>query len=1006
MMGKRHLALVLWVATTFPVVAQVDSYWQQRVDHTIKATLDDTLHMIFAEETVKYHNQSPDTLEYLIFHLWPNAYKNRNTALAKQSVRMGQTEMLFALPEDLGFIDGLAFELDGKPCVWEFHPKHIDICTLYLERPLLPGESVEISTPFRVKLPSGKISRLGHIDQSYQITQWFPKPAVYDKKGWHAMPYLTLGEFYSEYGSYDVTISVPSNYVVGATGDLQTRSEIEFLESRVAETKQWIEKVESDDEWSTTSKEMDFPESDYTYKTLNYTQNNIHDFAWFADKRYHVLNGKVALPGSGDSATVWTMFTNKEARLWKESIEYMHDAIYYYSLWSGDYPYQQATAVDGTISAGGGMEYPNVTVIGSSGDAISLETVIMHEVGHNWFYGILGSNERRYAWMDEGLNSYNELRYLDTKYPDGHPFVGNNSNSKLIEFAGLDQYRLRDIHYLTYLFAARDNLDQPLNTTSSKFSQLNYGAVVYSKSAVWFNYLRHYLGDSLMDATMHAYFDAFKFKHPAPEDFKQVVESTSKKELDWLFDKGIDSTAKIDFKISSASLTDSVSKVVVKNNGGVASPIPVAFYMEGKEVYRTWLEGFNGKQTIEYNGDADHVVLDPDRIVPELRRDNNHSDLTGTFKRMEPIEFKFVGQLEDPTKSEVYWLPLLSATVPGGFTPGVAFYNSIIPVRKLNWVIAPMFSTKSLSASGMGEIYYSLTPELSLFQNIDLGVRGRSFTADNVFLNNDVLHRNYYRIEPYVRFNLRPYRPSGLWDDEFTLSTVIVGEDQLAGLIGAPEVDRFVSSKIFTRFTYQGRWNHPAYGTDFKLGGEVFEEFLRGSIEIVNQIELDDYMKMRNRVFVGAFFSNNSNNPVYNYRMDGQSAWNDYAYDGLFVDRSRGDALLSRQLTETHGGFKIPTAVGSSNLGLIAYNTEILVMNFPIGLFGDVGYDLNGNFAYDAGLCLTGKRHIFGVYLPLIYSDNIAQEVSANGRGWLDLIRFQFDLFRINPMELRKRIQI
>ena len=111
------------------------------------------------------------------------------------------------------------------------------------------------------------------------------------------------------------------------------------------------------------------------------------------------------------------MFTNNEVHLWKNSIEYMHDAVYYYSLWNGDYPYNYCTAVDGTIAAGGGMEYPNVTVIGESGSPKMLEEVIMHEVGHNWFYGILGTNERDHAWMDEGINSYNEQRYMITKYP-------------------------------------------------------------------------------------------------------------------------------------------------------------------------------------------------------------------------------------------------------------------------------------------------------------------------------------------------------------------------------------------------------------------------------------------------------------------------------------------------------------------------------------------------------------------------------------------------------------
>ena len=266
------------------------------------------------------------------------------------------------------------------------------------------------------------------------------------------------------------------------------------MRKKVEETKVWINERKENDDWAEWKDKLEFPESSRDRKTLHYHQDRVHDFGWFADKRYHVLFGKVALPASGDSVEVWTMFTNKRASLWQNSIEYMQDAVYYYSLWNGDYPYHHATAVDGTIAAGGGMEYPNVTIIGDAGDALTLETVIMHEVGHNWFYGILGSNERDFPWLDEGVNSYNEQRYLSTKYPNGTILNKEDEPNKLLRFAGLDKYGIEDQHELTYLIQARANRDQPMNEHAQDYSLLNYGFIVYSKSAVSLNYLRHYLG--------------------------------------------------------------------------------------------------------------------------------------------------------------------------------------------------------------------------------------------------------------------------------------------------------------------------------------------------------------------------------------------------------------------------------------------------------------------------------------------------------------------------------
>ena len=376
-MKKTTLALL----TLLSLNLSAQDYFQQEVNYTIDVELDDENHSLKGTVYIDYFNNSPDDLDFLWFHIWPNAYKDKTTALAKQKLENGSTSLYYAADTERGHINGLDFKVAGERVRWNYHPEHIDICKLVLNKPLRAGKSIRISTPFFVKIPDAKFSRLGHIDQSYMITQWYPKPAVYDKDGWHPMPYLDQGEFYSEFGSFDVSITLPSNYTVGATGDLQNNKEIARLNNLARVT----------DTITQFSDDMSFPTSDLSTKTLRYTQKNIHDFGWFADKRYHVLKGEVELPNSKEKVTLWIMFTNNEAKLWRNSIEYMHDAVYYYSLWNGDYPYKHCSAVDGTIAAGGGMEYPNVTVIGGSGSDIALEEVIMHEVGHNWFYGMLGS---------------------------------------------------------------------------------------------------------------------------------------------------------------------------------------------------------------------------------------------------------------------------------------------------------------------------------------------------------------------------------------------------------------------------------------------------------------------------------------------------------------------------------------------------------------------------------------------------------------------------------------
>ena len=269
----KNIFIALLSFLTLPLWAQkkeTTPYFQQQVDYTIQVRLDDVNHFISGYESFVYTNNSPEALTEIYMHLWPNAYKNKQTALAKQLVRQKNFLLYSTLKTDKGFIDSLDFKVNGESIQWNLDSTHIDIGVLHLSTPLQPGQSITVTTPFRVKLPSGNISRLGHIGQSYQITQWYPKPAVFDQNGWHAMPYLTQGEFYSEFGSYDVKITVPSNYVVGATGNLQTQSEIEWL-NQLAELPAPADSIYA----------SSFPPTSSEWKTLQYKQKNVHDFGWF-----------------------------------------------------------------------------------------------------------------------------------------------------------------------------------------------------------------------------------------------------------------------------------------------------------------------------------------------------------------------------------------------------------------------------------------------------------------------------------------------------------------------------------------------------------------------------------------------------------------------------------------------------------------------------------------------------------------------------------------------------
>jgi hypothetical protein len=508
-------------------------YWQQEVNYTINVTLDDKKKSLEAFEKIQYINNSPDTLRFIWFHLWPNAYKNDKTAFSEQSVSNGSTDFYFSKEEERGYINRLDFKVDGITATFEEHPTNIDIGRLNLPAPLAPGKSIIISTPFHVKLPKN-FSRGGFSGETFQVTQWYPKPAVYDRKGWHRMPYLDQGEFYSELGKFDVIITVPANYIIASTGELQNSDELQMLKNlgkQNIETQENYKVFKKDLESKAKKEGKTFyevmPATSTQTKTLRYIQENVHDFAWFASKLFVVQHDTIQL--ASKTIDAFTFFHPWEVKKWEKSISYTKDGNRKYSEWIGEYPYKVVSVVSGDDNENsGGMEYPTITLITTKDGGQELDVTITHEVGHNWFYGILASNERDHAWMDEGMNTYYQNRYELEKY--GSYNLVNEAGATMFNNKTPDESLEMLLNLMFKMYK-----DQPIDMTSEKYSFINYGLIVYIKASIWMKKLEEQLGKATFDSAMRNYYKEWSFKHPYPEDFKQSIEKFTGQNINELF---------------------------------------------------------------------------------------------------------------------------------------------------------------------------------------------------------------------------------------------------------------------------------------------------------------------------------------------------------------------------------------------------------------------------------------------------------------------------------------
>ncbi len=487
---KKILLLICFYSQLPAAKCQLSSYWQQQVNYTIDVSLNDADKALDGYVKIQYYNNSPDTLYFIWFHLWPNAYKNDKTAFSDQLLENGRTDFYFSNNDRRGYINRIGFKVNGITAKTADHPQQQDIVKLVLPAPLAPKSSINIETPFHVKLPDN-FSRSGYIKQSYQITQWYPKPAVYDKKGWHEMPYLDQGEFYSEFGNYDVSISLPKKFIVASTGILKEEKDKGEL------------------------------------KTLRFQQDNVHDFAWFADKDFLVTHDTLQL--ASRIIDVYAYYYKANTALWKNSINYIKSAIKTKSEWIGEYPYKTVSVIERSGKGGGGMEYPTITLVSTPSNEKELDFLINHEVGHNWFYGILASNERLHPWMDEGMNTYYDNRYSLQQY-------GNTNNDLIGSKSSFIKNRMPGdpMHTLLQTVTVVKK-DQPIETPSEKFNLINYNIIAYTKAGDWMKLLETEIGQPAFDKFMKQYYIRWQFKHPYPEDFKSLAEEISGKNLDPIF---------------------------------------------------------------------------------------------------------------------------------------------------------------------------------------------------------------------------------------------------------------------------------------------------------------------------------------------------------------------------------------------------------------------------------------------------------------------------------------
>jgi len=603
------------------------AYWQQSADYQIDVELETATNRVTGTETITYTNNAPEALERLWVQLEQNYFKpgSRGAAAVPADARFG------GFFEEAGYnLSNLRIQRDGETTT----PDTLIDGTrmrVSLDESLASGDSLQLSFDFEYTLPEDGADRHGRLQVEdgtvYQFAQWYPRMYVYDDvHGWNPLPYLGQGEYYLEYGTFNVNITVPHDMIVAATGRLQNPDEVltDAQQNRLAEARDSRETVMIID--STEVGDPKTRPSGNGPLTWRYTADKVRDFAWATSGAFIWDAAKAS---AGDETVLAQSYypreglgSSKKKPGWEKSTKFVQHSVEFYSDFLAPYPYPNAINVAGRVA---GMEYPQIVFCDVNSRGRRLFGVTDHEFGHAWFPMVVGSDERRWAWMDEGLNTFIN-RYSTAAFYGTSPMRFLKSVSK--RMPKLMQSPLAN---------------QPIMTYADRIRDKALGALAYGKPAHGLMLLREYvLGQERFDSAFKAYFDRWAYKHPKPADFFRTMEDVSGEDLDWFWRSWFYETDTMDQAVDSVA-TGETTMVTVEQRDGLMMPMTVRLtYDDGStEQRRVPAAAFYTKDTNTLRvteGSLQKVAIDPNQILPDMNRGNNTwtpSDTTESSSSME-----------------------------------------------------------------------------------------------------------------------------------------------------------------------------------------------------------------------------------------------------------------------------------------------------------------------------------------------------------------------------------
>lgn len=884
----------------------------QEVNH-IKAELNTETHTLNIQQELVYTNKSLDTLNEIWLYDWNNAYVDKTTPLAKRFAEEFNKSIHLARPEQRGHTEIISLTDPNYGFLkWE-RLKVQDIIRVQLNFPIYPGKSYRLKLSYKVKLPSAEFTGYGYNNfNDYRLRYWYIVPGIYDEK-WMAYSNKNLNDLNQLVKEVSLELTVPKTYTL--------ISDLDQLKAQ-----------ENGDKKTLYLKGQNRGEIQ-----LDITKSNNFET---------VRTNDIELITNLQSRD--TLEVNKSLSA-ERVFDFLENRL-------GSYPHNKIMVSEeeyGRSPNYGINQLPSF--LRPFPDSFQYDLKLLKIATQAYLDNTLFLDDRKEHWVKEGIQIYLMMAYINTYYKD-MKLLGKLSKIWGIRNYHLAQMDFNDQYPLLYMLTARNNTDQPLNISRDSLIKFNERIANRYKSGVGLAYLNSYLGDHYIDRKIKEYYNAYAQKSSSAQNFEDFLKADTPKDIDWYFDTFIETKDKIDFKITKLHKTKDSVFVNIKNKRGTEAPITL-FGMDKNDsiLFKQWYQGIDDTKKVSVpKKDLKRLVLNYDRIIPEINERDNWKSVNGFLSTDRKLKFQFFKDFEDPYYNQILYVPVFSFNIYDGVTTGLRFYNKTFLAKPFLYDLKPSYAFGEGALVGSGTFRYRDYVEHGNMHQIDYYLYGSSFHyADGL---------RYSTITPSITFHFRNDDLRSNERELLNVRFVNVLRDKSPTIDSDPDY-----SVLNARYAYgnNGIIDYRSWFVDL----EVASEFSKLSFNWEMRKLFPNNRQLNLRVFAGKFIYNQTNSDFFSFALDRPT---DYMFDYDYLGRSEDSGIFSQQLIISEGGFKSKLYTPYANDWIVTTNASINIWKW-IEVYGDLGMIKNkyqdAHFVYDSGIRLNLVTDYFELYLP-VYSNN------------------------------------